>query len=305
MFRETGEKLELRWVAGQDGGGQQLVGEVVQKPSLALIGHLNFVHPNRVQVLGRAEMDYLRRLDENQINQAIRNLLSTELAAIVVANNEIVPPQLLAAADNTHIPLFVSPWVSPQIMTVLSHYLTQVLSASTLMHGVMLDVLGLGVLITGEAAIGKSELALELIARGHRLIADDTTEFYAVAPDTLEGRCPPLLAGYLEVRGLGILDIRALFGETAVRGKKNLKLIVHLEQLEIRDTTAPPSRLEMHAGSINILGVEIPRVIIPVAAGRNLAVLLEVAARNQIMRNRGIDSATTFMERQQREILEP
>jgi HPr kinase/phosphorylase len=303
MFQETGESLELRWVAGQGGGDRQLVGEVVQKPSLALIGHLNFVHPNRVQVLGRAEMDYLRHLDDLELRQSIEHLLSTELAAIIVAKDEILPPLLLAAADTAQVPLFVSPRQSPEIMRVLSHYLTQMLSASTMVHGVMLDVLTLGVLITGEAAIGKSELALELITRGHRLVADDMTELYAVAPDILEARCPPLLTGHLEVRGLGILDIRALFGETAVRGKKNLKLIVHLEQFNSHEAT-PPSRLEMHAGSVNILSVEVPRVIIPVSAGRNLAVLVEVAARNQILRNRGIDSAKAFIERHQ-QLIEP
>ncbi len=298
MYEETGKTLELTWVAGLAGGQKKLTSDTVQKPSLALIGHLNFVHPNRVQVMGCAEMDYLRQLDETSLSQAISNLFSAELAAIIIANNEPVPRQLLDAAERTQTPLFTSRQASPSLMDVLQHYLTRILAESTTRHGVFLEVLGMGVLIIGDAAIGKSELALELVTRGHRLIADDIVELYQVSPDTLEGRCPTLLQDFLEVRGLGLLNIRALFGETAIKLKKNLRLIVQLrDPADMSDLTL--DRLQINASTEMILDVPVPKVCIPVAAGRNIAVLVEVAVRNHILHLRGIDSAAQFIERQQ------
>lgn len=299
MFEETGERLALKWVAGSEGGTRQLTSDTVQKPTLALIGHLNFVHPNRVQVLGCAEMDYLRSLDEAGLNQAIGNLFSTELAAVIVANGEEVPAILLDTANRTEVPLFASTLPSPFLMNILNHYLTQVLADSTSVHGVFLEVQGMGVLIAGDSAIGKSELALELVTRGHRLVADDIVEFFLVSPDTLEGRCPALLQDFLEVRGLGILNIRQLFGETAVKLKKNLRLIVRLEKLA-NIHTAGQDRLQLQEFSEEILGVTIPMVRIPVAAGRNIAVLVEVAVRNHILRLRGINSTLEFMARHEK-----
>lgn len=298
LFDDSCEKLGLNWVAGQAGGNRQLTSDTVQKPSLALIGHLNFVHPNRVQVLGCAEMDYLRGLDNIGLTQAIANLFSTELAAIIVANGEDVPDELLTTSNNTQTPLFTSPQPSPALMDFLRHYLAQALAETTTLHGVFLEVSGMGILITGSAAIGKSELALELITRGHRLIADDIVDLHKVAPDTLEGHCPAMLEGFLEVRGLGILNIRALFGEISVKTKKNLKLIVHLKK---PDDSGMDNieRLQMNASTETILGIDIPQVRIPVAAGRNLAVLVEVAVRNHILNLRGLNSADQFIERQQ------
>jgi HPr kinase/phosphorylase len=299
LFDATHEKLGLKWVAGLDGGSRQLAGEIVQKPTLALIGHLNFVHPNRVQVLGCAEMDYLRSLDPTALEQAIRNLFSTELALIIVANDEPVPDMLMEAANRSQTPLFTSPQQSPGLMTVLNHFLSQVLAESISLHGVFLEVQGVGVLLTGESGIGKSELALELITRGHRLIADDVVDFYLVSPDTVEGRCPSLLQDFMEVRGLGVLNIRALFGETSVKLKKNIKLIIHLVKLS-KLKGAPPDRLQIEEFSENLLGVDIPKVRIPVASGRNIAVLVEVAVRNHILRKRGINSTREFIERHER-----
>ncbi|TSA49783.1 MAG: HPr kinase/phosphorylase [Nitrosomonadales bacterium] len=301
LYRDTRRKLKLVWVAGKNGGGNLLTSETVSKPSLALIGHLNFVHPNRVQVLGCAEMDYLRSLDAKGLQQAVANLFSTDLAAVVVANGETPPPKLIKEADSNRIPLFTSPEKSPRLMDVLSHYLALAVAESTSCHGVFMEVQGFGVMIKGNAAIGKSELALELISRGHRLIADDVADFYRVSPERLEGRCPPLLQDFLEVRGLGILNIRALFGDNAVKPTKPLDLIV---QLEMADALAPHllDRLKIKAQNEKILGVKVPKVMIPVAAGRNLAVLVEVAVRNHILQLRGINSTRQFAQRQSREI---
>lgn len=298
LFRDMAEQLDLQWVAGRTGGQRTLSSETVQKPTLALIGHLNFIHPNRVQVLGCAEMDYLRGLPESGLRDAIDHLFSTELAAIVVANGEGVPAVLLDSAEHTETPLFTSPLAGPELMSHLGHYLTQQLAETDSIHGVFLEVLSLGVLLKGDAGVGKSELALELITRGHRLVADDVVELRHVAPETLEGTCPALIRDFLEVRGLGVLNIRYLFGETAVKLRKNLKLIVELVQpQEIGEVGL--NRLDMVASTETLLGVAIPKVRVPVATGRNLAVLVEVAVRNHILKSRGINPMEQFIVRQQ------
>lgn len=296
LFEDTRQKLELSWIAGVTGGAKLLTSETVQKPSLALIGHLNFVHPNRVQVLGAAEMDYLRGLSSENLQQAIDHLYATELAAVIVANGEVVPQVLLEVANRTETALFASPQASPRLMQILTHYLAKTLAEFTTLHGVFMEVMGIGVLITGDSAIGKSELALELITRGHRLIADDIVEIYEISPETLEGRCPSLLQDFIEVRGLGILNIRALYGEVAVKPRKTLRFIIHLEK-PADITKVEYDRLQMQRDTQEILDINIPKVRIPVAAGRNLAVMVEVAVRSHILHLRGISSSQQFIER--------
>jgi len=295
LFHQAGERLQLAWVAGRSGGDKVLNSDTVQRPTLALVGHLNYVHPNRVQVMGCAEMDYLRGLSPSDLALAIENLFSAGLAALVVANGEPVPDAMIAAAEGSGTPLFTSPEQSPALMRLLSHIMAQALAPSTILHGVFLEVSGVGVLIVGDPAMGKSELALELITRGHRLVADDALEVFAVSPDTLEGRCPTLLQDFMEVRGLGVLNIRRLFGETAVKHKKNLKLIIHLSPA---DKWQEVDRLNMTASNRLILGIEVAEVRIPVAVGRNLAVLVEVAVRSHTLKMRGVHSSEEFAERQ-------
>ncbi|NLJ62946.1 MAG: HPr(Ser) kinase/phosphatase, partial [Alcaligenaceae bacterium] len=198
------------------------------------------------------------------------------------------------------IPLLNTQHDAAELIDVLRVYLAKRLAPTTLMHGVFLDVLGLGVLITGESGLGKSELALELISRGHGLVADDAVELSRTAPNLIEGQCPPLLQNLLEVRGLGLLDIRTIFGETSVRRKMNLKLIVHL----LRSTPDNFERLPIQQQTQNVLGVEIKQVMLQVAAGRNLAVLVEAAVRNTILHLRGIDTMKEFMQRQALAIME-
>jgi HPr kinase/phosphorylase len=302
LFKETRHKLKLYWVAGLDGGTNQLNSEKVTKPSLALIGHLNFVHPNRVQVLGCAEMDYLRSLSIIAMQQAITNLYSADLAAVVVANGEKPPKELINAANLHNTPLFTSPMQSPQLMDLLSHYLALAVAESTCLHGVFMEVQGFGVLIKGNAAIGKSELALELISRGHRLIADDIIDFYRISPERVEGRCPNLLQDFLEVRGLGILNIRALFGDNAVKPTKPLDLII---QLELADLQKPQEldRLSVETQQERVLDVRITKVVVPIAVGRNIAVLVEVAVRNHMLLLRGVNATQQFSKRQKQLML--
>lgn len=301
LFRDTRRNLKLTWVAGLTGGENMLSSDTVSKPSLALIGHLNFVHPNRVQVLGCAEMDYLRSLKSKELLLAIHNLFSTDLAAVVVANGEKPPEELLSAANELETPLFTTPLQSPSLMDVLSHYLSQAVAETISFHGVFMEVQGFGVLIKGDPAIGKSELALELISRGHRLVADDIIDFYKTAPDRIEGRCPKLLQDFLEVRGLGVLNIRELFGDNSVKPTKPLDLIIQLEHAEKLDASQL-DRLKINSQQEKILGVKIPKFLIPVAAGRNISVLVEVALRNHMLLLRGVNGTKQFMQRQTREM---
>src|SRR3990172_7182734 len=236
LFESQSGALKLKWVAGRDGSGRLLEPATARYPGMALVGHLNFVHPNRVQVIGTNELAYLKRLLRKDRAVQIESLCSyAATAAIVLANDATIPPDLKRAADDHKLALFASPMASPVLIERLQHYLTRALAPKVTVHGVYMEVLGMGVLITGESGIGKSELALELLSRNHRLIADDSVEFIRVGPDVLVGQSPGAsLSDYLEVRGLGILDIRTMFGETAVRHRKRLHLIVHMEQMEKR-----------------------------------------------------------------------
>lgn len=222
-------------------------------------------------------------------------------AALILADGVGATEELLEKAEAAHVPLFTTPLPAPRVIEKLARYLGKALADTTERHGVMMDVLGLGVLITGDSGVGKSELGLELISRGHGLVADDVVEISRIAANTLEGRCPPVLRDFIEVRGLGLLDVRTIFGETAVRPKMKLKLIVHLEKPAPRGRDTA-ERLPLAELSEDILGVTVRKVVIPVAAGRNLAVLLEAAVRNYILQLRGIDSMAQFMKRQKKEI---
>jgi HPr kinase/phosphorylase len=299
LFADNEARLGLNWLAGRQGGNRVLTGEMELKPTIGQVGHMNFIHPFRVQIIGAAEAAYLRGLPVAALRESIGRLFTRELAAIIVANGEEVPAHLLEECNRHHMALMTSLQPSPHIVDVIRLYLSRVLAESTTLHGVFLDVLEMGVLITGASAIGKSELALELISRGNGLVADDIVEIYRISPDTLEGRCPMVLKDFLEVRGIGVLNIRTIFGETAVRPRKLLKLMVNLED-HSHESFSDLDRLQVDATYQEILGVPIRKVTIPVAAGRNLAVLVEAAVRNFVLNQRGIDSTKEFIERQQK-----
>lgn len=301
LFEDNSDKLKLTWVAGRDGGTKDLNSELTKDSSKGLIGHLNFIHPNLIQVLGASEVAYLNSLNQADCNRILDQIATRDLGCFIVAGDEQVPESLVAVANATQTPLFLTPLPSVELMWMVRPYLARLLAESATEHGVFLDVLGMGVLITGDSGVGKSELALELISRGSGLIADDVVELYRVGPETIEGRCPAMLVDFLEVRGLGVLNIRTIFGEAALRPRKNLKLIVDLQ----RPSGPDPMQLErlpLNAGRREILGVEVSKVTIPVAAGRNLAVLTEAAVRNYVLQLRGIDSTQEFIKRQAKQI---
>src|SRR5919108_5025005 len=286
LHDDNREALSLAWVAGRE-GGTAVRREAAQAASV--IGHLNLTHPNSIQVIGAYEA--------GMVAGFVDKLFESHPAAVIVADGVAPPGALVESATRTRTPLFTSPLPAPRVIERLARYLAKALAETIELHGVFMDVLGLGVLITGESGVGKSELGLELISRGHGLVADDIVEISRIAVNTLEGRCPRLLKDFLEVRGLGLLNIRTIFGETAVRRKMKLRLLAHLERPQPggRD---PSERLPLIEQSEEILGVSVRRVTIPVAAGRNLAVLVEAAVRNEILKLRGIDSTAEFLARQ-------
>lgn len=301
LFEDNCDKLKLAWIAGREGGTKDLNSELTKDSSKGLIGHLNFIHPNLIQVLGTSEVDYLDSLDPAACARILDQVATRELACFIVAGVEHAPKPLATVAEATRTPLFLTPLPSMELMWMLRPYLARMLAESITEHGVFLDVLGMGVLITGDSGVGKSELALELITRGSGLIADDVVELFRVGPETIEGRCPTMLKDFLEVRGLGVLNIRTVFGEAALRPRKNLKLIVHLHRPSGSDPMQT-ERLPLNAGHQEIMGVDISKVTIPVAAGRNLAVLTEAAVRNHVLQLRGIDSTQEFIERQAQQL---
>jgi HPr kinase/phosphorylase len=301
LFEDNCEKLKLEWIAGRGGGAKELNSEPTKDSSSGLIGHLNLIHPNLIQVLGASEVEYLNGLETASCRSVLTGVCTSDLACFIIAGVDRVPQPLVDVAETTATALLRSPVASVELMWMLRPYLARALAESTTAHGVFLDVLGMGVLIKGDSGVGKSELALELISRGSGLIADDVVELYRIGPETVEGRCPELLRNFLEVRGLGVLNIRSIFGEAALRPRKNLKLIVQLERLSPGDPRSG-ERLPLHASNEAILGIDIRKVTLPVAAGRNLAVLTEAAVRNYVLQLRGADSTEEFVARHARQM---
>ena len=300
LFEDHRDRLQLTWISSS---GVDRIIELKQTGNYGadVVGHLNLIHPERVQVLGTAEIQWAMSKPGYRLRALLDNLLAGNPPAIVVADGIEVLLPIKEACEATGTPLFSTPIPCAAVIDVLRLYLARNLADTTSIHGVFMDVLGMGILITGDSGVGKSELALELISRGHGLVADDVVELARTTPTTIEGRCPGMLRDFLEVRGLGLLNIRTIFGETASRRKMKLTLMVHLQK-PIVGVDSP--RLPLDAQTQEVLGVPVRKVIIPVAAGRNLAVLLEAAVRNTILQMRGIDSMQEFITRQQRALLD-
>jgi HPr kinase/phosphorylase len=287
------EDISFNWVAGQSAADRRIPDNGMAAADL--IGHLNLIHPSRIQVFGREEMAYYTRFDTRRRVHHLEELLAGGVPAILIADGLTATDDLIQECDRNHVPLLTTTVHAAQLIDLLRIYLSRRLAPVTTVHGVFMDVLGLGVLITGESGLGKSELALELISRGHGLVADDAVELSRTSPHVIDGHCPALLQNMLEVRGLGLLNIRTIFGETSVRRKMKLKLIVHLVRATAQDKF---ERLPLQDMTQEMLGCPIRKVMLQVAAGRNLAVLVEAAVRNTILKLRGIDTLTEFMERQ-------
>ncbi|HLS83754.1 MAG TPA: HPr(Ser) kinase/phosphatase [Arenimonas sp.] len=296
LFEELGERLALRWLAGQGGGDRVLErGEhLSRRPSLA--GYLNVIHPNKVQIVGAAELAWLDGLDARTRWEILQKVMESRPLALVITQDQSCPADVRDAADESDTPLWVSPRPDHELLNLLQYHLARALAPRITLHGVFMEIYSIGVLITGDSGLGKSELALELISRGHRLVADDAPEFTQIAPDVLDGTCPELLQDLLEVRGLGVMNIRQMFGDTAVKKNKYLRLVVNLVRAPDPSTEAM-TRITGESKERQVLDLEVPVIELPVAAGRNLAVLTEAAVRLHLLRSKGQDPAAAFLAR--------
>ncbi len=298
LFDQLEKRLGLRWVAGQRGEQRVLEsGEHLQRRP-ALAGYLNTIHANKVQIVGSEELNYLDGLDPRQRWESLARIVNDTPLALVITKDREAPQDLRDAANESDTPLWVSSRRGHDLLTYFQYHLARALAPRITLHGVFMEIHSIGVLITGESGLGKSELAMELISRGHRLVADDAPEFTQIAPDVLDGTCPEMLQDLLEVRGIGILNIRDMFGDTAVKRNKYLRLIVHLQRQDLAADGAEVDRLYGDLGTRPVLDLDIPLIRLPVAAGRNLAVLTEAAVRSHVLKSKGFDAAQTFIDRQ-------
>jgi HPr kinase/phosphorylase len=297
LFEDHRESLKWQWVAGL-GASERRFDEVVIREARSgsdLVGYLNYIHPYRVQVFGGREIAYLTGTTEEDNRRRLARIVTLEPPVLIVADGQTAPQDMLLMCERAQIPMFASPEPAAFVIDVLRAYLSRHFADRSSMHGVFLDILGMGVLITGESGLGKSELGLELISRGHGLVADDAVDIFRTNQASIEGRCPELLQNLLEVRGIGLLDIKAIFGETAVRRKMRLNLIVHLVRKETLERDY--DRMPHEPLYQDVLGVPVRKAVIQVVAGRNIAVLVEAAVRNTILQLRGIDTYQEFVSR--------
>ena len=297
LFKDFKEKLSWQWIAGLTASDRRFDEVMVRqaRSGADLVGYLNYIHPYRLQLLGEREISYLTNATQEDCERRVGRIVTLKPPMLVLADGQRAPERLVALCDNAQIPLFVTKEPSAYVIDVLRAYLSKHFADRTTMHGVFMDILGLGVMITGESGLGKSELGLELISRGNGLVADDAVDFFRINRNTIEGRCPELLKNLLEVRGIGLLDIQAIFGETAVRRKMRLKLIVHLVRRETLERDY--DRLPHEPLTQDVLGIAVRKVVIQVVAGRNIAVLVEAAVRNTILQLRGINTYDDFLLR--------
>lgn len=266
----------------------------------SLVGHLNMIRPNHIQVIGRTEAEYLEALEPEKRDQLLQDLAAKPALAIIFAENTCPFDALQFRSPPQAVPVMVcSRAGSHEVIALVRYYLQQRLARAEIRHGVFMEILGTGVLITGESSVGKSEVALELISRGHRLIADDAPEFARVTPDIIRGTCPAVLRDLLEVRGLGVLNIRAMYGDSAIKSGKHLRLVIQLRNKD-EAKSFEENRLEDVRSEAEFLGMHIPMVSLSVAPGRNIAVLIEAAVRAHLLRLQGYVAGRDLQARQRR-----
>ena len=291
--------LPLELLAGADGLDRVIASPHVQKTGLALAGFHAYLKPGRVLIFGESEIRYLESLDAAARARALRLSLTIDFPCVLITGGFSPPPELLTEAEHARLPLLRTPVVTPTAIAKLSSILEDSLAERTMMHAVLMDVLGLGVLIAGESGIGKSECALDLIVRGHRLVADDTVDVRRRQETILIGTCPELTRYHMELRGLGVINIMELFGIASTRSSKRIELVVQLERWV---PTREYERLGIDDVFYEILGLRVPLIRMPVAPGRNIAILVEVAARNQLLRARGHHAARALADRLERSL---
>jgi HPr kinase/phosphorylase len=293
------EQLQLSWLSGRSGETQPVEAPDARWSGMALVGYLNTVHANRVQIIGPEELEYLIQLDEQHKNNRIARIFNHPRTSMVVVSDGLkAPDSIIKVADAASMPMISSQLHAPELIYRLQFYLARALSPKATIHGVLLSVMGHGVLLTGESGVGKSELALELISKGHHLVADDAVTIRRTSPEHLEGFCNPKFRQFLEVRGLGILNISELFGEAATRISKSVELIVKLVRMTPQEL-GNIDRLNSEQAYREILGTRVPEITVPATSTHNLSVIIEAAVRNQILVSRGYNSIEDFITIQQ------
>ncbi len=287
LEKESEYGLDLRLVAGRGGLQKKITDPCIHKLGLALAGFIDHVQPHRIHILGNTELSYLKALPPERREEIIRKICSLEVSCFVITATQSIPKSLIRESEKVSIPLFKTGLMSHFFIERVTKFLEQRLSAATGVHGVLVDVFGVGVLILGRSGIGKSECALDLIMKGHRLVADDMVHIRKMPPSTVLGSGFDLIKHHMEVRGLGIIDIRSLFGVEAIRQRKKVELVVELVEWQ-----ADYDRLGLEELRHKICGIELPMVRIPVTPGRNLATIIEVAAKNYLLKVMGYHAAT-------------
>ncbi len=293
LFENPDRKFELELIAGHRGMNRKIKDPHIQKLGLVLAGEYHYLDPHRIQIFGKKEITYLEGL-ETKVQQEILNKMGEKNPSCFILSRGMPPPKILVEACNAYdIPLLSSPLKTSQLIDHLNQFLKERMAPTTTVHGVLLDVFGVGVLILGKSGIGKSECALDLIIRGHRLVSDDVVKVIQAEPTTLFGTSFGLIQNLMEIRGLGIINIRDLFGVEAIRKRKKIDLVVELvDWLSLEK----PDRLGLDHEVTKILGVDMPFIRIPVTPGRNLSTIIEVAARNHILRASGTDTPKKLEE---------
>lgn len=292
--------LRLRLVAGGRGLGREILAPRVQKPALALAGYLEQIHPGRVQVLGNAEIGYLKGLEREAAEQAAEGVCQAPVACLIITNGNRIPEILRRACSRHRVPLLGTDQRTSETIRALGRWLEERLAPEVTLHGVLVSILGMGVLLQGKSGIGKSEAALTLLTRGHLLVADDVVRVREAPPGTLRGRCAENLRHHLEIRGLGVLDVEQLFGTLATLEETNIDLVV--EFVEAHEAADEPDRLGIEDRHVNLGGVDVPQIELQIRAGRDVATLIEVAARSQQLKARGIHSARRFVAQMDRNL---
>ncbi|HSN89696.1 MAG TPA: HPr(Ser) kinase/phosphatase [Anaeromyxobacteraceae bacterium] len=291
--------LRLTLLAGKQGLSRRISSARIQKPGLALAGYTAYLHKERLQLFGNTEMSYLATLPRERAVTVLRDFFAQDVACLVVTKGLEVPPEMMAAADESGVPLLRTTHLSSNFIESIQSCLEEVLTAQTSMHGVLLDVFGVGILLLGKSGIGKSEIALDLVMRGHRLVADDIVDVKRKTPESVFGAGSEIIKHHMEVRGLGIINIKDLFGVASIRERKKIEIVLELVEW---DPTVEYDRLGVEEKKFRILDVEIPMLIVPVRPGRNMTTIVEVAARNHLLKLQGHHSAREFQERLNRAI---
>jgi len=294
---ECSEILRLRLLAGERGMGRGIAGSRVQEAGLAITGEVLPTREGCVQVLGETEVDYFRGQDPARQPEIAERFFAGTLPCAVVVGPLPAPDLFVEAAERASVPLFASDLPAAGFLEEAGRQLYRLFTETTTVHGVLLEVIGVGVLLSGRSGIGKSESALDLVIRGHRFVADDVIHVDKLGPATLVGRGDDLTCHHMEIRGLGIINVRDLFGATATTRMKKIELVIRIEEW---DPSREYDRLGLERETVEILGVRLPSLLVPVSPGRNLATIVEVAARNHLLKQLGVHSAREFIERQAR-----